>query len=334
MKSPLVDVSVLILFFNRADRLAQVFAQVKKARPARLFLYQDGARDERDHAGIEACRRVVCDEEIDWQCEVNRNYQESNSGCDPSGYLAQSWAFSHTDKLIVLEDDCVPSVSFFRFAKELLDKYEDDPRVWMIAGFNALEKVDCKESYFFTDIFSIWGWASWRRVHHTWDKDYRWMENEEKLNKVREAIERKGLRQDLLPMCEAHKRSGIPHFETIFWSSMLLNDAVAIMTTQNQVNNIGVEEDSTHFTTTLRTMPRRLRRQFTMKRHEVDFPLVHPQKVEVNTKFKDQVYLVNAWNNPLRKVQYSLEELFWNLRYLRFRAIVTAVRRRLSRSLR
>ena len=48
MKPALVDVSVLILFFNRPKLLAQVFEQVKKARPARLFLYQDGPRGERD----------------------------------------------------------------------------------------------------------------------------------------------------------------------------------------------------------------------------------------------------------------------------------------------
>ena len=74
MKPALVDVSVLILFFNRPKLLAQVFEQVKKARPARLFLYQDGPRGERDMPGIEACRKVVAD--IDWECEVHHNYQE------------------------------------------------------------------------------------------------------------------------------------------------------------------------------------------------------------------------------------------------------------------
>ena len=34
MKSALVDVPVLILFFNRPQQLSQVFEQVKKARPA------------------------------------------------------------------------------------------------------------------------------------------------------------------------------------------------------------------------------------------------------------------------------------------------------------
>ena len=91
MKPALVDVAVLILFFNRPKPLAQVFEQVKKARPSRLFLYQDGPRGEKDLPGIEACRQVVAD--IDWECEVHHNYQEKNSGCDPSNYNAQNGPF-------------------------------------------------------------------------------------------------------------------------------------------------------------------------------------------------------------------------------------------------
>ena len=59
MKPALVDVPVLILFFNRPQQLSQVFEQVKKARPSRLFLYQDGARNEHDLPEIKACREIV-----------------------------------------------------------------------------------------------------------------------------------------------------------------------------------------------------------------------------------------------------------------------------------
>ena len=96
MKHPAnIDVAVLILFFNRPDHLKEVFDEVRKARPSQLFLYQDGPRGERDMTGIEACRKVV--EDIDWECEVHRKYQERNYGCDPSEYLSQKWAFSVVD---------------------------------------------------------------------------------------------------------------------------------------------------------------------------------------------------------------------------------------------
>ena len=124
MKYPAkTDVAVLLLFFNRPDTFGQVFEQVRLARPSWLFLYQDGPRGERDMAGIEACRQIVSDENIDWECEVHRRYQEKNYGCDPSGYMSHKWAFSIVDKCIVLEDDVVPSQSFFPFCKEMLDRY-------------------------------------------------------------------------------------------------------------------------------------------------------------------------------------------------------------------
>ena len=172
-----IDISVLILFFNRPDHLSEVFVEVKKARPARLFLYQDGPRNENDLPGIEACRKVV--EQIDWDCEVHRKYQERNYGCDPSEYLSQKWAFSLTDKCIVLEDDDVPSQSFFPFCKEMLDRYEHDERITMVAGFNEDETTeDVPDSYFFTSVFSIWGWASWRRVIDRWEGDYAFLNDE------------------------------------------------------------------------------------------------------------------------------------------------------------
>ena len=127
MKQALVDVSVLILFFNRPDPLKQVFAQVQKARPARLFLYQDGPRSKKDMEGLLACREVVS--KIDWDCEVHQLYQERNYGCDPSEFISQKWAFSQTDKCVVLEDDDVPAVSFFSFCKEMMDRYENDERI-------------------------------------------------------------------------------------------------------------------------------------------------------------------------------------------------------------
>ena len=137
LNKPLVDVAVLILFFNRPEPLSKVFAQVKQARPSKLFLYQDGPRNDKDIKGIEACRKIVSN--IDWECEVHHLYQERNYGCDPSEYISQKWAFSIVDKCIVLEDDDVPSLSFFHFCKELLDKYEHDTRISMISGFNPEE---------------------------------------------------------------------------------------------------------------------------------------------------------------------------------------------------
>jgi len=329
-QSAQIDVAVLLLFFNRPDNFGKVFAEVKKARPSKLFLYQDGPRHERDLDGIRACRAIADD--IDWECEVHRLYQEKNYGCDPSEYISQKWAFSMVDKCIVLEDDDVPSQSFFPFCKELLDRYENDSRVWMIAGFNSEEVTPgVQADYLFTSVFSIWGWASWRRVIDTWDENYTWLDDEEAVHAIEDLVRQRRMRTDFLPMCRDHRAAGKAFYETIFWSSMLLNNGLAIMPTRNLVNNIGVSADSTHFSASLDTIPRRLRRMFTMPRYELSFPLKHPRYVVENVAYKEQVYRTNAWGHPFVKIGRSLEELYRNLQHGNFGLITKAIRRRCNK---
>ena len=324
-----IDISVLILFFNRPEHLSQVFAEVRKARPARLFLYQDGPRGERDMPGILACRQVVAD--IDWECEVHRNYQEKNQGCDPSEYLSQKWAFSLTDKCIVLEDDDIPSQSFFPFCKEMLDRYEHDERISMISGFNEDEvSPGVNDSYFFTSVFAIWGWASWRRVIDRWEGDYAFLDDPQAVNQLEALVKQRRYRSDFMTMCRNHRATGKEYYESIFWASNLLHSGLAIMPSRNLISNIGLTADSTHFSGSLKTTPRAYRRIFTMGRHELEFPLRHPKYVIEDVGYKERLYKTNAWGHPWIKLSRSFEELALNLRYGNFKGISQAFRRRLN----
>ena len=323
------DVAVLILFFNRPDHLQKVFDEVREARPSRLFLYQDGPRGERDMAGIEACRRVV--EGIDWECDVHRKYQERNYGCDPSEYISQKWAFSVVDKCIVFEDDDVPSQSFFPFCKEMLDRYEHDERVWMIAGFNPEEQVASPYDYLFTSVFSIWGWASWRRVIDKWDPKYDFLNDADAMRQLNAVMRQRRYCRDTLRACYDHRASGKEYYETIFWASMVMNSGLAIMPTRNMINNLGATDDSTHYTGSLQTMPRRLRRLFTMSRFELEAPVRHPRYVIEDVEFKEQVYRTYAYGHPWIKAGRSMEELWLNLKYGNFSHIAKSVANRFAK---
>jgi len=325
------DIAVLILFFNRPEPLAKVFEQIRKARPARLYLYQDGPRGEHDMPGIMSCRKVV--EDIDWECDVRRNYQTVNAGCDPSNFNAQKWAFSMSDKCVVFEDDSIPSVSFIRFCKEMLDRYENDERIVMVSGFNSDEVTPgVPYDYFFTTVFSIWGWASWRRVIDKWDEKYSFTEDEYAMRLLTSLAKERGYRKSLLRMIAHHKASGKAYYESIFWPCMMLSHGLAITPTRNMVNNLGAVGGSVHYQGSLRTMPRRLRRMFTMRRFEMDFPLSHPKYVIEDISYKHNVYRANAWGHPMIKTGYSIEELFYNLRYGNFRIIWKALTDRIRKT--
>lgn len=323
----MIDVSVLILFFNRPDSLEAVFREVRKARPARLFLYQDGPRGERDLPGIEACRRVV--ENIDWPCEVQRMYQEKNYGCDPSEYISQKWAFSMTDKCIVLEDDDIPSQSFFTFCKEMLDRYENDQRISMITGTNYDEVTpDMPYDYFFATTFSISGWASWRRVIDQWDEHYTFLDDEFNLQQLADYIKERKYQSNFIDFCRYHRSKGIAYYETIFHAAIFFNSGLSIVPRVNLISNLGACGEGVHLSGTNEDLPRAFRRIFEMGHHELEFPLRHPRYVIENVKYKDRMFRIQGWGHPWIKVGRSLEELLIHLRKGNFRHIGHAMKNR------
>ncbi|EJW93336.1 methyltransferase FkbM [gut metagenome] len=323
----MIDVSVLILFFNRPDALQAVFNEVRKAQPARLFLYQDGPRGERDLPGIEACRKIV--ENIDWPCEVHRKYQEKNYGCDPSEFISQKWAFSHTDKCIVLEDDDIPSQSFFPFCKEMLDRYENDPRISMITGTNYDEETPgMPYDYFFATTFSISGWASWKRVIDQWDEHYTFLDDEFNLQQLDDYIKERKFQQNFIEFCRYHRSKQKAYYETIFHAQIFFSSSLSIVPRVNMISNLGACGEGVHLSGSNDDLPKAYRRIFEMGHHELQFPLRHPKYVIENVKYKDRMFRIQGWGHPWIKIGRSFEELWINLRKGNFKRIGKAMKAR------
>lgn len=170
------EVGVAIVFFNRPEAVKKVFESVAQARPPKLFLIQDGARDEKDNEKVALCRKIV--ENVNWPCKVFQNYSNENLGCGKRMSTGISWVFDHVDKAIILEDDCVPAESFYRFCNELLNKYENDERVLYISGLNHWGETKCVSDYFFCYNGAIWGWATWKRAWQKFDYSVSAIEDE------------------------------------------------------------------------------------------------------------------------------------------------------------
>ena len=307
-----IDVPVLLIFFNRPGCFRQVFEQVKLARPRKLFLYQDGAREgnEKDAACVQKCREIVSD--IDWDCEVHTLFQEKNFGCDPSEYIAQKWAFSHVDKCIILEDDDVPSQSFFPYCKELLDKYENDERINMICGMNNLETVDSPYSYLFTYTGSIWGWASWKRVIDKWESDYAFLDPGYDRDKLFDTLRMRGMfPEKKMATWQANRDSGVEHYETILGLGQYCNTGLNIVPTKNMIHNVGnTPEGGTHSTNGIETIPKGLRKIYTMPTYEIEFPLKHPKYVIEDIDFQKKLNRLMGTGRPLVQFYRKIEKTF------------------------
>ncbi|NTW58820.1 MAG: N-acetyl-alpha-D-glucosaminyl L-malate synthase BshA [Nitrospirae bacterium] len=177
---------VAFLVFNRPDTTQQVFAEIRRARPPKLLVIADGPRPDRPD-DAEKCRAVrALIEQVDWPCEVLKNYSDVNLGCKRRVSSGLDWVFDTVEEAIILEDDCLPDPTFFRFCQTLLEKYRDDERVMMISGDNfQFGRNRTGYSYYFSRYTHIWGWASWRRAWKHYDvsmdlwpviRDERWLE--------------------------------------------------------------------------------------------------------------------------------------------------------------
>jgi len=160
---------ILLITFNRPETTKLVLEAIVKYNPEKLFVFSDGPRESNemdDNKLIMETRNMV--KSINWEGSLYTRFMETNQGCGLGVSGAISWAFETEEQLIILEDDCVPSQSFFGFCNKLLYKYALDTRVMHIAGTRWNKEFEVNhESYFFSRYAHIWGWATWKR---SWEK--------------------------------------------------------------------------------------------------------------------------------------------------------------------
>lgn len=167
------ETPILFCIFNRPLETQRVFDCIAQMQPARLFVIADGPRPDRNgEKELVAQTRAVIDQ-IDWPCELTVNFADENMGCKHRMATGITWAFQHTDRLIILEDDCLPHPGFFGYCDDLLDRYADDARVMMISGDDFQSNPVTGDSYYFSRWTHIWGWATWRRAWQHFDVEMR-----------------------------------------------------------------------------------------------------------------------------------------------------------------
>ena len=213
----------------------------------------------------------------------------------------------------MLEDDVVPSVSFFRFCKEMLDKYEDDKRICRICGYNVLGEYNPYDSdYFFTKGGSIWGFALWKRVFDEWDPDYEFLNDEKIVETYKYTYKNAAVKpKDFLKTCDWHSKSGKEYFESIYSSCRYLGTGLSIVPSKNMISNIGIDDENTHSANNLKLLTKKAQSYFFSKTYELDFPLKHPKYVLEDKKFEDLQAKKMGWRiSFFEKIMLKIERLF------------------------
>jgi len=230
---------VLFLIFNRPDTTQQVFNSIKKAKPKQLFVAADGPREKKEgeKEKCEQARKVI--EQVNWDCEVKTLFRDRNLGCKIGVSSAINWFFENVEEGIILEDDCLPSQSFFWFCQELLEHYRNDTRVMHISGnnFQFGRKIG-NASYYFSIFGLIWGWATWKRAWRYYDvkmKTYSQFKDE---GQIKNIFYNKKMQHYYKKIFDKVYKEKIDTWDYQWLYSRLLNQGISIHPNVNLVQNI------------------------------------------------------------------------------------------------
>jgi hypothetical protein len=297
---------VALFLFNRPLTTARVLEAIAKAHPTRLFLIADGPR--RDHpTDAQRCvqaQQVV--QELPWSCLVRRNYATSNLGLPLRVVTGLNWVFTQVDECIILEDDCLPSPSFFRFCAEMLERYRHEPRIWQVNGYRWLPGPSpTEDSYYVSRNTCPWGWATWRRAWQHYDvrcaawgerRQTRWLEQ-----LIAHPRAARYFRQQFDKAWRGEARQWSAQWTFACW----LHGGLTIAPAVDLVQNLGFGEDATH---TMHTNPR-----FQEPLGELEWPLRHPATLERNRVAEAQWSALVAaevmqreWQAPSQKLYAAL----------------------------
>jgi len=283
---------VLLIAFNRPDTTEQVFQKIREAKPQKLYVAVDGARQskEGEEELVSNVKKIV--ENVDWQCDVKYKYNETNKGAEITVSSAITWALESEEYVIILEDDIIAPLSFFRFAQEMLIKYKDNENIGLVSGcnFTPLNKHD-ENDYYFVKYAHSWGWATWKRM---WNKFNLYAEVKEEhlrydyLKKISntkaEAIYYKNKFKNI-----KNKGRGNSTWDSIGGYILRTNNYINIIPRVNLTSNIGVYglhaigKTEHHF--------RSYDENFIVKKH--------PDKIELNAEY--DMYHFNNYINKNKK---------------------------------
>jgi len=298
MKAP-----IAIIIFNRPDHVINLKERLTHEKDRELFVISDGPRDGKtvDVEKVEACRSIF----KDWPGRTHFNFAEKNMGCKNRVSSGLDWVFAQTDRAIVLEDDCLPHPDFFKFADELLDRYENDTRVMSICGTNVFSDRDYFNwSYCFSKYQNCWGWATWKRSWDLFDHDLRGLQAAKENDYLRGHLGSRRAAMYWHNILGKVRNGRINSWAYIWTFTGFINHGLHIIPKCSLIENAGFGKDSTHTT--------KVPGYLSAKINSMDFPLAHPPAVFPHPRYdrsiEDTVFSKSIYQRVLwlfRKVLFA-----------------------------
>lgn len=245
----MLNTPILLLIFNRPETTALVFEQIRAIKPKRLYVGADGPRlnNRSDSENCERARQIATS--VDWDCDVKTLFRKENLGCGIAVTTAIDWYFEQEENGIVLEDDTVPNLSFFRYCEEQLERHKNNSDIGIISGNNVVNHiwpVQIKDDFLYSGYTPIWGWASTRKNWQTFDYSLKSLDKNKLQNSLSKFFSNEEIVSHWMRIYKIYLDNGYNNWDFRFFLNQVYKNKLHIIPKTNLVKNIGFGENSTH----------------------------------------------------------------------------------------
>lgn len=237
---------VALFVYNRPDHTLQTLEALsrnKLANESILYIFADGAKVGCDDKNLENIRktREVIKSKL-WCKDVIIIERNENFGLAKSIITGVREIVKKYGKIIVLEDDILPSIGFLEYMNNALDLYKNALNVGCIHAWNFnMDTTSCVESTFFLRGGDCWGWATWSRSWELFNEDSNYLLSEIRKKNLEFEFDMKG-NFKFMEMLEEQARAKINSWAIRWYASLFLENMYCLHPKNPIVRNIGFDD--------------------------------------------------------------------------------------------
>lgn len=295
----MVNTPIVYIVFNRPELTARSFAVIRKIRPERLFLIADGPRPNvsGDERRCDEVRRIIA--QVDWPCDVTRLFAEENLGCMRRITSGLDFVFANVPEAIILEDDCMPDLSFFRYCDELLERFRTVDQIGVVSGNNFQPATwSSGNSYYFSRYPHCWGWATWSRAWQKLDRDMSCWPSLRESDWLKSLFQNRCDQWYWRNMFDETLTGRINSWAVRWVLTCWTEGLLTVLPDKNLVTNVGFGADSVNnLVEDKRAM---------VPSESIDFPMQHPDLVIRNTQADDHTQKTFFLRGSLQRAKATL----------------------------
>lgn len=238
-----IDSAVLVVGFQRPKEIRLILSQASKAGIKSIYLSVDAPRVTSHDSLMRSTEiRELAEEFRSKFNNFSVRFLPVNVGCSANLLSACDWAFANENRLIILEDDCIPNDDFFDYVEYAFKKLSEDPEVLLICGtqFHASET---DESFIIKSRYSLtWGWATtksnWAKIRHAFSREPVALGANLLTTNYEEIYWNEGARRAISGYVDV--------WDTALVDYLHLHQSYAYLPSQNLVRNVGNDSVATH----------------------------------------------------------------------------------------